>query len=191
MCLRNQWVTFPIQRTKLNKLNSDINNIFILLYVELFIFHYLNHLIDLWSKESDSSYNGRCNHNNPLQYSCLENPRDRGAWWAAVYGVAESDTTEATEQQHSSNHNKRSCYDRKSRQVDEEGTKDPRNRTRVSCIAGRFLTNRATYCLAASNLWAFISCLLCMYFWRRAWLPIPVSLPGESHGQRSLAGYSP
>ena len=25
---------------------------------------------------------------NPLQYSCLENPRDRGAWWAAVYGVA-------------------------------------------------------------------------------------------------------
>ena len=25
---------------------------------------------------------------NPLQYSCLENPRDRGAWWAAVYGVS-------------------------------------------------------------------------------------------------------
>ena len=27
---------------------------------------------------------------NPLQYSCLENPRDRGACWAAVYGVAPS-----------------------------------------------------------------------------------------------------
>ena len=27
---------------------------------------------------------------NPLQNSCLENPRDRGAWWAAVYGVAQS-----------------------------------------------------------------------------------------------------
>ena len=27
---------------------------------------------------------------NPLQYSCLENPRDRGAWWAAVYGVTQS-----------------------------------------------------------------------------------------------------
>ena len=29
---------------------------------------------------------------NPLQCSCLENPRDRGAWWAAVYGVAQSPT---------------------------------------------------------------------------------------------------
>ena len=27
---------------------------------------------------------------NPLQRSCLENPRDRAAWWAAVYGVAQS-----------------------------------------------------------------------------------------------------
>ena len=26
----------------------------------------------------------------PLQYSCLENPRDEGAWWSAVYGVAQS-----------------------------------------------------------------------------------------------------
>ena len=33
---------------------------------------------------------------NPLQYSCLENPRDGGAWWAAIYAVAQSDTTEAT-----------------------------------------------------------------------------------------------
>ena len=28
----------------------------------------------------------------PLQYSCLENPMDRGAWWAAVHGVAEGGT---------------------------------------------------------------------------------------------------
>ena len=37
---------------------------------------------------------------NPLQCSWLENPRDGGAWWAAVYGVAELDTTEVTQQQH-------------------------------------------------------------------------------------------
>ena len=31
-------------------------------------------------------------HGNPLQCSCLENPRDGGAWWAAVYGVAQTRT---------------------------------------------------------------------------------------------------
>ena len=29
---------------------------------------------------------------NPLQYSCVENPMDRGAWWATVHGTAESQT---------------------------------------------------------------------------------------------------
>ena len=33
---------------------------------------------------------------NPLQYPCLENPMDKGAWWATVHGVAEPDGTEAT-----------------------------------------------------------------------------------------------
>ena len=36
---------------------------------------------------------------NPLQCSCLENSRDSRAWWAAVYGVAQSHMTEATSQQ--------------------------------------------------------------------------------------------
>ena len=31
-------------------------------------------------------------HGNPLQYSCLENPMDRGAWWATVYGASKSQT---------------------------------------------------------------------------------------------------
>ena len=35
---------------------------------------------------------------NPLQYSCLESPMDREAWWATVHRLAESDMTEATEQ---------------------------------------------------------------------------------------------
>ena len=36
-------------------------------------------------------------HGNPLQYSCLENPMDRGAWQAAVHRITESNTTEVTQ----------------------------------------------------------------------------------------------
>ena len=36
-------------------------------------------------------------HSNPLQYSCLESPMDRGAWQAIVLGVAESNMTETTQ----------------------------------------------------------------------------------------------
>ena len=39
-----------------------------------------------------SRYHGGQGNGNPLQYSCLENPRDGGAWWAAIYGVAQSRT---------------------------------------------------------------------------------------------------
>ena len=36
-------------------------------------------------------------HGNPFQYSCLENPMDRGAWWAySPWGCKESDMTEGT-----------------------------------------------------------------------------------------------
>ena len=41
---------------------------------------------------------------NPLQYSCLENPMDRGVWWATVHVVAESDTTEQLEHIHKHTH---------------------------------------------------------------------------------------
>ena len=40
--------------------------------------------------ESERSPGG--GHGNPLQYSCLENPMDRGAWWAIVHGVTKSQT---------------------------------------------------------------------------------------------------
>ena len=47
---------------------------------------------DPWVRKISEGGNG-----NTLQYSCLENPMDRGAWWATVHRVAELDTTEATE----------------------------------------------------------------------------------------------
>ena len=40
---------------------------------------------------STQPYPGEGN-GNPLQYSCLENPMDRGAWWATVHGVTKSQT---------------------------------------------------------------------------------------------------
>ena len=59
------------------------------------------HLLN-WMKSLDSSIRWclqLCNNNeqnlrvsNPLQYSCLENPMDGGAWWAAVHGVDEGRT---------------------------------------------------------------------------------------------------
>ena len=39
-----------------------------------------------------SGKSSREGNGNPLQYSCLENPTDRGAWWATVQGVAKSQT---------------------------------------------------------------------------------------------------
>ena len=49
-----------------------------LIFVSFLVFH-------LQQQDLDIDGNG-----NPLRYSCLENPRDRGAWWAAVYGVTQS-----------------------------------------------------------------------------------------------------
>ena len=50
---------------------------------------YIYNLISVSSRPLCIIYIGEVN-GNPLQCSCLENPRDGGAWWAAIYGVAQS-----------------------------------------------------------------------------------------------------
>ena len=49
-------------------------------------------LPDLSNLNSIPAPSSPCGEGNgtPLQYSCLENPRDGGAWWAAVYGVSQN-----------------------------------------------------------------------------------------------------
>ena len=78
---------------------------------------------------------------NTLQYSCLENPMDRGAWQATVHRVAKS-------------------------------------QTRLKRLSMHMCT------FIYIHIYIYIS-------WRRKWQPTPVFLPGEFHGQRSLAGCSP
>ena len=90
---------------------------------------------------------------NPLQCSCLENPRDGGAWWAAIYGVAQSRMW----------------------------------LKRLSSSSSRWHSDEESICQCrrcSFNLWVKKTPL------RKKWQPTQVFLPGKSHGQRSLEGYS-
>ena len=101
---------------------------------------------------------------NPLVCSCLENPRDGGAWWAAVYGVAQSQTQ--LKQLSSSS----------------------------SIFYGPTLTSSlvAQTVKRMSTMWETrVRSLGREGPWRRKWQSTPVLLPGKSLGQRSLVGYSP
>ena len=69
-------------------------------YKKKFVWTNKTNLAKLWSTKSTHksklhfstlTMNGRRQW-HPLQYSCLENPTDGGAWWAAVHGVAKSQT---------------------------------------------------------------------------------------------------
>ena len=72
-----------------------------------------------------------------------------------------------------------------------QGISQPRYRTVLSCIAGGFFTNWAIRVNAGDVRDCGFNPWVGTIPWRRAWKPTPVFLPGESHGQRSLVGYSP
>ena len=107
-----------------------------------------------------------------LQYSCLENSMDRGAWQAIVHGVTEESNT--TEGLNSGTHRDANVawakriflpqtFDNEWRSAETEASQ-----------------NRVTwYECPRENVW------------RRQWHPAPVRFPGKSHGWRSLVGCSP
>ena len=47
---------------------------------------------EIWVQSLDQEDSPGVGNGNPLEYSCLENSMDRGVWWAAVHGVAKSQT---------------------------------------------------------------------------------------------------
>ena len=141
---------------------------------------------------------------NPLQYSCLENPRDRGTWWAAIYGVAQS---RARLKRLSSSSSSIPLYTPVFEFPSHLGyyrapSRVPCAMQQVLLLSYLFYTqqhiSRASWVVLVVK-----NCLQCRHKrcgfntwagkvpWRRAWQPTPVFLPGESHGQRSLMGYSP
>ena len=94
---------------------------------------------------------------NPLEYSCLENPINGGAWWATVRGMQELDMSEQL------------------------------THTVIHSGLPWWLSGRESICNAGD----MGSIPGPGDPWRKKWQPTPVFLPGKSHGQRSMEGYSP
>ena len=110
-----------------------------------------------------SARSPREGNDNPLQYSCLENFRDRGAWWATVHGVTKSQKWLS----------------------DIPESVLPHIRREVFAELFGSIYSWLTHC---SHL---LYCCLEWSLQRRQWHPTPVLLPRKSHGWRSLVGYSP
>ena len=111
---------------------------------------------------------------NPLRYSCLENPMDGGAWWAAVHAVAKSQTRLSdftfTFQFHA---------------LEKEMA------THSSVLAwrtpgmGKPGGLQSMGSLKESDTTEWLPFHFSLLHWKRRWQPTPVFLPGESQGQRA------
>ena len=104
---------------------------------------------------------------NPLQCSCLENPRDGGAWWAAVCGVTRSQTRLKWLSSSSS---------------------------RAKRVLGVFpggISGKESTCQCRRQKRCKFNPWIGKIPWNRKWHSTSVFLPGKSHGQRSLVVYSP
>ena len=104
---------------------------------------------------------------NPLQCSCLENPRDGRAWWAAVYGVSQSQT--------------------QLKWLSSSNIPLSFQNNHTSERASWLSQINAGYHLQYRRLWFYP--WIGKIPWRRKWQPTPVFLPGKIPCQRSLVGY--
>ena len=142
----------------------------------------------------------------PLHYSCLENPMYRGAWWAAVYGVAQSRTrlSNFSFTFHFYALEKEMATHSSVLAWRIPGTAEPGGLPSMgSHRVGHDWSDLAAAAAAggSSSKEPACQCRRCkrhrFSHWvrkileRRAWQPMLVFLPGASHGQRSLVGYSP
>ena len=117
---------------------------------------------------------------NPLHCSCLENPRDGGAWWAAVYGVTQSRTQ--LKRLSSSSSSSRLSYSEKAMAPHSSTlawkmpwTEEPGGLQSMGSVR-------------VGHDWATSLSLFTFMHWRREWQLTPVFLPGESQGWGSLVG---
>ena len=113
----------------------------------------------------------------PLQYSCLENPMDGGAWWAAVHGVDKSWTrlSDFTFPFHFHALEKAMAPHSSTLAWKIPWTEEPCGLQSMGS-------------LGVGHDWATSFSLFTFTHWRRKWQPTPVFLPGESQGQGSLVG---
>ena len=141
----------------------------------------------------------------PLQYSCLENLMDGGAWWAAVHGVPKSRTqlSDFTFNFHFHAVEKEMATHSSVLAWRIPGMGEPgwaaiygvaQSRTRLKWLS----SSSSSWCLSGKgSTWnagdaGDIGLIpgLGRFPWRRVWHLTSVFLPGESHGQSSLAGCS-
>ena len=142
---------------------------------------------------------------NPLQCSCLENPMDRGAWWATVHGVTKSRTRLSD---FTLLHFFFIAAQGNAMTLPSSAQFPPFCEVFMHPPSQKpFLFSPVLLCFMFLTWGAFLVAQMVKNLlhcgkprfdpwvgkipWRREWLPTPVFLPGESHGQRSLASYTP
>ena len=149
---------------------------------------------------------------NPFQYSCLENPTDRETWWATVHEVPMSRTPTQRSILSLQGGYKKPLYQSVTlrpafpHDSSKQNKGVPSLHRHMLSIWPQFPPLAITYSATpasqlvlvvknppdnAGNIMSGFDHWVGKIPWRRIWQATPVFLPGESHGQRSLAGCSP